>query len=74
VLGNAPADLVNLASQRGHGPSGQQPWVKGPWVQKVLLLVFYFRKLQNLVESCKNHRIFSVYQKNENDLSKCSEK
>jgi hypothetical protein len=39
-----------------------------------LLLVFNFRKFQNLVESCKNHRIFSVCQKNMHDLSKCSKK
>jgi hypothetical protein len=34
----------------------------------------YFRKLQNLVESCKMHRIFPANQKNVHDPSKCSEK
>jgi hypothetical protein len=41
----APADQVNLASQRGHGPPGQWPWVKLTSGVKSFCAFIYFRKI-----------------------------
>jgi hypothetical protein len=63
---------ASVACWWASGPIGQRPWVKWPRVQKVSTAISISEKLLKMFETCKNHRIFSVYRKNANDLSKCS--
>jgi hypothetical protein len=56
------------------GPFCEPQRVKLIPVKKSLQFVSNFRKLQKIMQTCLIHRIFSVYRKNVNYISKCSEK
>jgi hypothetical protein len=68
-------DLVQRGLESGPaGPFGQPPWVKLTRCKKFPAVYLNFRKIAEILETCKMHRLFSVYRKNVYDLSKCSEK